>query len=91
MNTIFLRDFTSVIKKHPDSWNTPCVLPRDSDCGSYLNPESICKIDSSLKVIEWNVNGSIHWTHFDEIYITKPTKILNKTYIKNLIELGDDI
>lgn len=87
MNTIFLRDFTSVIKKHPDSWNKPCTLPRDSDCGSYLSSESICKIDSSLKVIEWTKNGIIHWTHFNEIFISKPTKLLGKTYINNLKEI----
>jgi len=87
MNTIFLRDFEKVIDKHPDSWNTPCKLPRDSDCGVYLNTKDIYKIDPSLKVIEWKADNNVYWTHFDEIYITKPTKILGKTYVENVKEI----
>lgn len=89
MNTIFLRDFTKVIEKHPESWNKPCILPRDSDCGSFLNADSIYRIDTSLKVIEWKANDKLCWTHFDEIYITKPTTILGKVYIENVKELGE--
>lgn len=89
MNTIFLRDFTKVIEKHPESWNKPCILPRDSDCGSFLNADSIYRIDTSLKVIEWKANDKLRWTHFDEIYITKPTTILGKVYIENVKELGE--
>lgn len=84
MKTIFLRDFKQVITKHPESWNLPCRLPRDSDCGNYLNPSSIYKVDFSLKVIEWKSNGINHFTHFDEVYITEPTKILNNFYIENV-------
>ena len=84
---IFLRDFTQVIQKHPDSWNKPCKLPRDLDCGKYLDAKNIYKIDPTLKVIEWKENNNIHWTHFDEIYITQPTKLLGKKYINNLEEV----
>lgn len=87
MKKIFFRDFTNVIKKHPDSWNLPCELPRDVDCGSYLDVKSITRIDKSLKVIEWIKDGKLHWTHFDEIYVSSPTKILGKTYIHNLNEI----
>lgn len=87
MKTIFLRDYTQVINKHPTSWNSPCTLPRDSDCGKYLSTESISRIDPSLKVIEWKENDKCHWTHFNEIYITHPTKILGKTYKNNVDEL----
>lgn len=87
MKTVFLRDYTQVINKHPDSWNTPCKLPRDSDCGIYLDANTIFKIDSSMKVIEWKNGKDIHWTHFDEIYITQPTKILGKEYIENVKEI----
>ena len=85
--TIFLRDFSTVIKKHPDSWNTPCKLPRDLDCGKYLDSCKISRIDSTMKVIEWKESNGIHWTHFDEIYITKPTNLLGKQYIGNLKEI----
>lgn len=91
MNTVFLRDFTEVIKKHPESWNKPCLLPRDIDCGKYIDDTSICRLDFSLKVIEWKENDVLHWTHFDEIYITKPTKILGKLYIKNIEKLDKGV
>lgn len=87
MNTVFLRDFSRVIQKHPDSWNKPCLLPRDADCGTYIDKKSIFRVDSTMKVIEWKVNGNKHWTHFDEIYISSPTKILNKTYVGNVKEV----
>jgi len=87
MKTIFLRDYTQVINKHPDSWNTPCKLPRDSDCGEYLDTSMISRIDPSMKVIEWNINNQHKWTHFNEVYITEATKILGKTYIKNVKEI----
>lgn len=87
MNKIFFRDFVNVINKHPDSWNLPCKLPRDADCGSYINTKDITKIDQSLKVIEWVKGGKLYWTHFDEIYIDSPTKILGKTYIHNLNQI----
>lgn len=83
---IFLRDYKQVINKHPDSWNTPCELPRDSDCGEYLDAKSISRIDPNLKVIEWKIQDKLYWTHFDEVYITKPTKILGKEYIANVKE-----
>ncbi len=90
MNTVFLRDFSKVIDKHPESWNKPCVLPRDADCGKFINQNYIYRIDPSLKVIEWiGSEGKTHWTHFDEIYITKPTKILGKYYINNVKEQKD--
>lgn len=89
MNTVFLRDFSTVIKKHPDCWNKPCSLPRDEDCGCFLDSNSIFRIDTSLKVIEWKTNNKLHWTHFDEIYITKPTKLLGKVYIENLKEITE--
>lgn len=90
MNTVFLRDFSQVINKHPESWNKPCVLPRDLDCGNFIDYRYIFRIDSSLKVIEWlDKKGKRHWTHFDEIYITKPTKILGKYYIDNVKEKID--
>lgn len=89
MNKIFFRDFTNAIKLHPESWNKPCLLPRDSDCGSFINPSDITRIDSSLKVIEWKSKKVNHWTHFDEIYIANPTKILGKTYIHNVKETTD--
>lgn len=85
--TIFFRDFSNVIKKHPESWNKPCLLPRDADCGVFINKDSIYRIDTSLKVIEWKSNNKLHWTHFDEIYITEPTKILGKEYINNVKEI----
>ena len=87
MKTVFLRDYTQVINKHPDSWNTPCVLPRDSNCGKYLDASAIYRIDPTLNIIEWKENDKSHWTHFNEIYITRPTKILGKTYIKNVKEI----
>lgn len=87
MNTIFLRDFNRVIEKHPDTWNKPCLFPRDADCGKFLDKNSIFRIDSSLKVIEWKVKGKNHWTHFDEVYITSPTNILGKTYTENIKEV----
>ena len=88
MSKIFFRDFVNLINKHPDTWNTPCELPRDADCGSYIDVKTITRIDNNMKVIEWNdENDSFHWTHFDEIYISKPTKILGKTYINNLKEV----
>ena len=76
MNTIFLRDFEKVIDKHPDSWNTPCKLPRDSDCGVYLNTKDIHKIDPSLKVIEWKVDNfyKIYKNQIDQI---NPKDIFN--------------
>mgnify|MGYP003343458963 CR=1 FL=1 len=88
MNKIFLRDFTKVIATHPESWNKPCILPRDADCGTFLNAQDVFKIDPSLKVIEWKT-GNVHWTHFDEIYIDKPTRLLNKLYIGNVQEYKD--
>lgn len=88
MKTIFFRDFNHVIAKHPESWNKPCLLPRDADCGSYINPKKIFKIDPSLRVIEWKHENISYWTHFDEIFITKPTKILDKTYINNVVEIN---
>lgn len=84
---IFLRDLTTVIKKHPDSWNKPCKLPRDLDCGKYLDSRKVYRIDPVMKVIEWKENNSTHWTHFDEVYITKPTNLLGKKYIANLKEI----
>jgi hypothetical protein len=87
MKTVFLRDYKQVINKHPKSWNTPCVLPRDSDCGEYLDTRSISRIDNTMKVVEWKVNGKLRWTHFNEIYITKPTKILGKSYKENVKEI----
>lgn len=90
MNKIFFRDFTNIIKKHPESWNKPCLLPRDSDCGSFISVEDIIKIDSSLKVIEWKIKEKTHWTHFDEIYITNPTEILGKVYVNNVKEVKDE-
>lgn len=87
MKTIFLRDYKQLIKKHPDTWNTPCVLPRDLDCGEYLDSNMVFRIDPSLKVIEWKNGDTCCWAHFDEIFITEPTKILNKIYEKNVEEL----
>jgi len=87
MKTVFLRDYKQVINKHPKSWNLPCSLPRDLDCGEYINEASISKIDTSLHTIEWKVNNETYWTHFDEVYIVKPTKILGKTYIHNFKEV----
>lgn len=87
MKTIFLRDYKQVINKHPESWNTPCKLPRDSDCGVYLNAKDISRIDPTMKVIEWKNGKDINWTHFDEVYITQPTKILGKTYKENVKEI----
>lgn len=87
MKTIFLRDYKQVINKHPTSWDTPCKLPRDLDCGEYLDTNTISRIDVTLKVIEWKVNNINYWTHFDEIYITRPTKILGKTYKGNVKEI----
>lgn len=87
MKTIFLRDYQHVINKHPDSWNTPCLLPRDSDCGKYLDAKTISRVDPTMKVIEWKEGDKLCWTHFNEVYITKPTKILNKIYIKNVKEI----
>lgn len=84
---IFLRDYKQIINKHPDTWNTPCILPRDSDCGEYLDIKSIFRIDPSLKVIEWKIQDKLYWTHFDEVYISKPTKILGKTYKGNVKEI----
>lgn len=87
MKTVFLRDYKQVINKHPDSWNAPCILPRDSDCGKYLDSQAIFKIDPTLNVIEWKEGNKVYWTHFDEIYITQPTKILDKTYVENVKEI----
>lgn len=88
MNKIFFRDFTNVISKHPDTWNQPCKLPRDADCGSYIDVKSIVRIDPIMKVIEWKGKDSIlYWTHFDEIYVSSPTEILGKTYVNNLNEV----
>lgn len=87
MKTIFLRDYTQIINKHPESWNLPCKLPRDLDCGKYLDTDSIFRIDPSMKVIEWKINNKLYWTHFDEIYIIKPTIILGKKYIENVREI----
>lgn len=87
MKTIFLRDYTQVINKHPDSWNTPCKLPRDSDCGEYLDTTAISRVDKSMKIIEWKIKDKLYWTHFDEVYITQPTKILDKTYVENVKEI----
>lgn len=84
---MFLRDYTQIINKHPTSWNTPCLLPRDADCGKYLDTKSIYRVDPTLKVIEWKIDGINHWTHFDEIYITKPTTLLGKRYIGNVKEI----
>lgn len=87
MKTIFLRDYKQVINKHPDSWNTPCVLPRDFDCGEYLDTKTISRIDHVMKVIEWKDGDKTQWTHFNEVYITQPTKILGKTYKENVKEI----
>ena len=88
MNKIFFRDFVNLINKHPDTWNLPCKLPRDGDCGSYINTKDITRIDPVMRVIEWTGKDKIsHWTHFDEIYVSSPTKILGKTYVDNLKEI----
>ena len=86
-SSIFIRDFSTVIKKHPDTWNMPCKLPRDLDCGKYIDSDLIYRVDSVLKTIEWKENNKNHWIHFDEVYITKPTNLLGKKYIANLEEI----
>lgn len=90
MNKIFFRDFTNNIKLHPESWNKPCLLPRDADCGCFINAKDVVKIDSSLKVIEWISNNEVHWTHFDEIYIENPIKMLGKFYVENVKEIENE-
>lgn len=81
---IFLRDFETVVDKHPESWNKPCVLPRDLDCGRFLTDVVFTRVDTGLNVLEWIENGKECWAHFNEIYIQEPTEILGKIYVNNV-------
>lgn len=84
MKLIFCRDLYNIINKHPESWNLPCKLPRDADCGFYINPKDVIKIDNSLKVIEWIDDNSLKWIHFNEVFIAKPTNVLGEKYVNNM-------
>lgn len=70
--------------KHPESWNAPCELPRDKDCGEYIDCKYITQVNHGLKTVSWKINGQEYWATFNEIWLKRKTKILDQKYINNM-------
>lgn len=82
---IFIRSAENLIAAHPTTWNLPCELPRDSDCGIWIDVDQIRCIDKSLNTITWSgeaIEGR-RWAHFTSVFVPEPTTVLGEVYCGN--------